>query len=144
MFLLLLRNDQAVLSPWVNGRWTNLFTGAVVAAPVFLSVILTAAVLYPDISDAAILWTLGIGAVLAMVVAGITLPLRPNGQSRYGVEPADTRADRETWRMPPLGQLPPARLTSAKRTWLAVLRLYLIAASIMVVVRVVQITLGQE
>jgi NRAMP (natural resistance-associated macrophage protein)-like metal ion transporter len=143
VFLLLLCNDPAVLGPWVNGRWTNLFTGAVVATLVVLSVILTAAVLYPDISDAAILWTLGIGAVLAFVVAGIALLLRRNGQSRHTVELAGTRTDRETWRMPPLGQLPPARLTTATRTWLGVLRLYLIAASIMVIVRVVQITLGQ-
>jgi hypothetical protein len=44
--------------------------------------------------------------------------------------------------MPPLAQLAPARLTAAKRIWLAVLRLYLVAASIMVVVRVAQIALG--
>ena len=27
VFLLLLCNDEAVLGPWVNGRWLNLFTG---------------------------------------------------------------------------------------------------------------------
>jgi Mn2+/Fe2+ NRAMP family transporter len=53
VFLLLLCNDPAVLGPWVNGRWLNLFTGAVIAVLIVLSVILTASVLYPDISDAA-------------------------------------------------------------------------------------------
>jgi hypothetical protein len=40
--------------------------------------------------------------------------------------------DRKTWCMPPLGQLPPAQQTTAT-AWLAVLRLYLVAASIVVV-----------
>jgi Mn2+/Fe2+ NRAMP family transporter len=44
-FLWLLCNDMAVLGPWVNGRWLNLFTGAVIAVLVMLSIILTASVL---------------------------------------------------------------------------------------------------
>ncbi|MBV8093379.1 MAG: divalent metal cation transporter [Acetobacteraceae bacterium] len=142
VFLLLLCNDRAVLGPWVNGNWMNLFTGAVIAALVILSVILTAAVLYPDISDAVILWTLGAGAVLAMIISGIGLLLRRNGGNRHAIHPRDARITRATWRMPPLGQLPPPRLTSATRIWLAVLRLYLVLASVMVVLRVVQIALG--
>ncbi|HLK25481.1 MAG TPA: NRAMP family divalent metal transporter, partial [Caulobacteraceae bacterium] len=50
VLLLLLCNDKAVLGPWVNGRWLNLFTGAVVAGLVMLSLILTTSVLYPDLS----------------------------------------------------------------------------------------------
>ena len=48
VFLLLLCNDKAVLGPWVNGRGLNVFTGAVIAVLVMLSVILTASVLFPD------------------------------------------------------------------------------------------------
>ncbi len=51
VFLLLLCNDREVLGPWVNGRKTNLFTGAVVAVLVALSVILTASVLFPGINS---------------------------------------------------------------------------------------------
>ena len=47
VFLLLLCNDKAVLGPWVNGSWLNLFTCGV-AALVMPSVILTDSVLYPD------------------------------------------------------------------------------------------------
>jgi hypothetical protein len=97
-------------------------------------------VLYPDIGDTTILWTLGGGLILALIVGGIALLLRRNGQIDHA---ADTEADRATWRMPPLAQLVPARLTPAKRIWLGVLRLYLAAASIMVVVRVVQIAFRQ-
>ena len=50
VFLLLLCNDKAVLGPWVNHRWLNLFTGAVIALLVMLWMILTASVLYPKIS----------------------------------------------------------------------------------------------
>ena len=143
VFLLLLCNDRAVLGPWVNGRATNLFTGAVIAALVVLSVILTAAVLFPDVSDAAILWTLGGGAGLGLGVAAGASLLHRRGPSGHVIEPAYTDADRTSWHMPPLGLLPRPQLTIAKRTWLAVLRLYLAVATILVVVRAVQIALGQ-
>jgi Mn2+/Fe2+ NRAMP family transporter len=143
VFLLLLCNDKAVLGPWVNGRWLNLFTGSVIAVLVVLSIILTAAVLYPDISDAAILWTLGGGMVLAVLVAGVAMLLRRNGRREDDGGEVITRADRITWRMPPLRLLEPARLTMATRIWLSVLRVYLVVASVMVVVRVTQLALGQ-
>ena len=51
MFLLLLCNDdKAVLGPRVNGRWLNLFTGAVIWILVMLSIILTAATVLPDMT----------------------------------------------------------------------------------------------
>src|SRR6202035_5584564 len=64
VFLLLLCNDKAVLGPWRNGPWLNLFTGAVIAGLVMLSVILTAAVLYPDIDSRVIIGILVGGSVL--------------------------------------------------------------------------------
>jgi NRAMP (natural resistance-associated macrophage protein)-like metal ion transporter len=143
VFLLLLCNDRAVLGPWVNGRATNVFTGAVVAALVVLSVILTAAVLFPDISDTAILWTLGGGTVLGLAVAAGAWLLRRRGSGAPAVAPTYAHANHASWRMAPLGLLPPPRLTIAKRTWLAVLRLYLAVATILVIVRVMQIALGQ-
>ena len=55
VFLLLLCNDKAVLGPWVNGRWLNLFTGAVIWVLVTLSVILTAATIFPAMTGETIL-----------------------------------------------------------------------------------------
>src|ERR1700732_4573801 len=52
VFLLLLCNDKAVLGPWINSRRVNLFTGAVIAVLVMLSIILTASVLFPDAASA--------------------------------------------------------------------------------------------
>jgi len=139
VFLLLLCNDRAVLGPWVNGRWTNLFTGAVIAVLVLLSVVLTASVLYPDITGETILWVLGGGIVAALILAGVTLLL---GKRAADAEPALDRALRPSWRMPPLPQLAPNRITGATRVWMLVLRGYLVVAVGMVLFRLVQLALS--
>ncbi len=48
----MLCNDKAVLGPWVNGRATNAFTGAVIALLIMLSLILVASVVFPGIRRA--------------------------------------------------------------------------------------------
>jgi len=139
VFLLLLCNDRAVLGPWVNGRWTNLFTGAVITALVLLSVVLTASVLYPGITGETILWVLGGGIVAALIVAGVTLLL---GKRAADPELALDRALRPGWRMPPLPQLASNRITGATRIWMVVLRGYLVVAVGMVLFRLVQLALA--
>ena len=69
VFLLLLCNDREVLGPWVNGRDTNMFTAAVVAVLVTLSVVLTASVLFPSITGRQITGIL-LGCALASVAVG--------------------------------------------------------------------------
>jgi len=138
VFLLLLCNDRAVLGPWVNGRFTNLFTGSVIAVLVMLSVVLTASVLYPDITGQTILWVLGGGTAMALVAAGLTLTFGRGGPAA----PTLDRALRPTWRMPPLQELGPNRITGATRVWMLVLRGYLLLAVGMVVFRLVQLALA--
>jgi len=138
VFLLLLCNDKAVLGPWVNGRWLNLFTGSVIAVLVMLSLILTASVLYPDTGETAILSILAAGVVLA----GVTGMLLLTGRNRVA-EPRD-RTGRMTWRMPRLDALAPARLTPLTRLWMAVLRGYLVVAGGLVLVRIVQLAMGAQ
>jgi len=132
VFLLLLCNDKVVLGPWVNGKWLNLFTGAVIAVLVLLSIVLTASVLYPDIGETTILAILGGGTVLALGVA-IPVLLMPRP-----AEPVD-RTGRTGWRMPPLDRLKPLRMTAPTRIWMVVLRLYLVVAGGLVMVRLVQL-----
>ncbi|GAA4073440.1 hypothetical protein GCM10023065_30100 [Microbacterium laevaniformans] len=67
VFLLLLCNDKEVLGPWVNGRRLNIFTSAVIAVLVILSLVLTASVIFPDISGDQIIMILVAGAVLSML-----------------------------------------------------------------------------
>jgi NRAMP (natural resistance-associated macrophage protein)-like metal ion transporter len=131
VFLLLLCNDRAVLGPWVNGRWTNLFTGAIVLVLVMLSVILTASVLYPDVGEHTILRVLG-GGALGLAAAGAVLLLR--GSDKRG-----SSAEQATWRMPPLHTLEPARMTVSTKLWMVVLRGYLLVAGGLVLVRIVQL-----
>src|SRR5467141_3427644 len=68
VFLLLLCNDEAVLGPWANTKGLNLFTGAVIAVLVMLSIILTASVLYPAISGETIIAMLVGGSLAALVI----------------------------------------------------------------------------
>jgi Mn2+/Fe2+ NRAMP family transporter len=139
VFLLLLSNDKDVLGPWVNSRTMNLFTGAVVAALVMLSVILTASVLFPDLDEKWIIGVLAGGAVLAIVTTILVkLSEVTAGQRRYNVlRPVAHKLD--TWRMPPLDQLPPARLGRLSRIWMIVLRGYLIIAAGLVLFRILQL-----
>jgi Mn2+/Fe2+ NRAMP family transporter len=136
VFLLLLCNDRAVLGPWVNGRWLNLFTGGVIAALVMLSLILTMAVLYPDLGEGAILAILGGGSLAALGIIAFVLARRDRPESRI------KDAGRATWRMPPLAELPPAAMTPLTRLWMIVLRVYLVVAGGLVLIRIVQLGLG--
>ena len=141
VFLLLLSNDKDVLGPWVNSRTMNLFTGAVVAALVMLSVILTASVLFPDLDEKWIIGVLAGGALLAIVTTILVkLSEVTAGQRRYNVlRPVAHKLD--TWRMPPLDQLPPARLGRLSRIWMIVLRGYLIVAAGLVLFRILQLAM---
>jgi hypothetical protein len=140
VFLLLLCNDKAVLGPWVNGRATNAFTSVVVAVLVTLSVILTAAVLFPGLSATAILDIMGVCGLAGVLAAGYSLARRRRnaGAGRVRVD----RSGKDTWRMPPLAELPAPQISAGRKIGLTALRTYLLVAMILVVVRVVQLALG--
>jgi Mn2+/Fe2+ NRAMP family transporter len=133
VFLLLLCNDKSVLGPWRNGPWLNLFTGAVIAVLVMLSVILTAAVLFPDLGEGLIFGVLGGGGVFAFLAWGV-LQLR----GRAAKTPID-RSGKASWRMLPVDLLPPRAMTLAEKMWMGVLRGYLVLAGGLVLVRILQL-----
>jgi NRAMP (natural resistance-associated macrophage protein)-like metal ion transporter len=137
VFLLLLCNDEAVLGPWVNGRGLNVFTGAVIAVLVMLSIILTASVLFPDIGETAILAILGGGTVFTVIVAVASLLLRREDRRMWR-----DSFGRMVWRMPPLDELPPAQMTPLMRIWLSILRGYLVVAGGLVLWRIVDLALS--
>ncbi|MDB5362280.1 MAG: (Natural resistance-associated macrophage protein) metal ion transporter [Rhodospirillales bacterium] len=139
VFLLLLCNDKAVLGPWVNGRWVNLFTGAVIAVLVTLSIILTASVVFPDIAGETIVTMLAAGIGLALVVALVGWAIR---SSRGDAPVAIDRSGQATWRMPALDLLKPGRLTTQSKIWMSVLRFYLLGAGGLVLWRIVMLAVG--
>jgi Mn2+/Fe2+ NRAMP family transporter len=144
VFLLLLCNDRAVLGPWVNGRRLNLFTSAVIALLVMLSVVLTASVVFPHVGTTAILSILGGGTALT-VLGGLAFGVYRRLHPRSSTESSrPDPAERAAWRMPPLNVLARPRLSTGRRLGLTVLRGYLVLAVGMVVVRVVQLAVGHQ
>jgi NRAMP (natural resistance-associated macrophage protein)-like metal ion transporter len=147
VFLLLLCNDKAVLGPWANSKRLNIFTGAVIAILIVLSIILTAATVFPDIGGNTIMTILVGGlALFALGYAATQLAQRllgkpiPRSQRNTAVE-NDARDARESWRMPPLDELPAPNLTVATRLWMGALRGYLVLAVGLVIVKVVQLAM---
>ena len=134
MFLLLLCNDEAVLGPGSTGAGSICSPAAVIAVLVMLSIILTASVLFPEI---------GSETITAILVAGSVTRTRHLSHRRRARRPVEAPAGpadrllRDTWRMPPLAELPPRHLTTLNRVWLVVLRAYLIVAAGLVLVRIV-------
>ena len=142
VFLLLLCNDREVLGPWVNGRRLNTFTAAVVAILVTLSVILTASVLFPNITARQIVDIMACCGVVTVLAAGYALTRR----LRAGTPAAKTvdRAGQENWRMPPLALLQRPVMSTGRKIGMSALRLYLGAAMVLVIIKIVQLALGHH
>jgi len=140
VFLLLLSNDREVLGPWVNGRTTNLFTAAVVAVLITLSVILTASVLFPAISSRQIVEIMTACGAVGVLAAGYALTRRLR-HGFQGARPVD-RTGRDSWRMPPLSLLQRPAMSAGRKIGMGALRLYLGVATILVIIKIAQLALG--
>ncbi|AEW98685.1 NRAMP family divalent metal transporter [Streptantibioticus cattleyicolor] len=138
VFLLLLCNDKAVLGPWANGPKTNAFTSAVVGVLVTLSVILTAAVLFPDISANTILDIMAACGIAGVLAAGYAFTRRRTGTKE---DPID-RTGRDTWRMPPLHTLTRPTMSTGYKLGMGALRTYLLIAMVLVIFKIVQVALS--
>lgn len=138
VFLLLLCKDEAVLGPWRNGPWLNLFTSAVIVVLVVLSVILTVSVVFPDIGSGFILAVLGGGSAATIGAWFISTAASRNRRAPIN------RSGRSSWRTPPLAQLQRPKMALRERVWMGVLRLYLVAAGGLVVFRIIQLALSRN
>jgi NRAMP (natural resistance-associated macrophage protein)-like metal ion transporter len=142
VYLLLLCNDAEVLGPWVNGRRTNLFTGAVVTVLIALSVILTASVLDPNITSRQMVFIL-VGCGGAAVLGGLLFAahrLRPGGSGLAAA--VIDRTDRENWRMPQLALLHRPAVPLGRKIGMSILRSYLAVATVLVAVKIIQLALA--
>jgi Natural resistance-associated macrophage protein len=140
VFLLLLCNDRAVLGPWANGRKTNVFTGAVIALLITLSIVLTASVLFPAITAPQIEMIMA-GCAVAAVATGAALLTRNHLRPNAAVVPApadpDAAATKMAWRMPPLSDLPAPVISGARKWGLLALQTYLALAMAGVIIKIV-------
>ena len=152
VFLLLLCNDKAVLGPWVNSARLNWLTAAIIAVLVMLSVILTAAVLFPTISGSHIVAVLLGGTLVGVVLAVVVKRYEQcHKQSSTHIQevptaPVETsamsQAERDNWRMPAVNTLAPARLSLSSRMWMLVLRGYLVIAAGLLIVKLVVLAIA--
>jgi FtsH-binding integral membrane protein len=124
----------------VNGRKTNMFTAAVVAVLVTLSVILTASVLFPGITARQIIDIMIVCGGAGVIAAGYALTRRLRSDV-----PAADRVDptgQENWRMPPLHLLQRPVMSPGRKIGMGALRLYLGVAMVLVIIKIVQLAIG--
>jgi hypothetical protein len=102
-------------------------------------------VLFPDATNAeTILGILLGGGVAAVIMALVIMALSQNGgRSRAEVvEASEPAVGRNAWRMPPLDNLPPAKLSLAAKSGMGILRIYLVVAGGLVLARIVSLAIG--
>jgi hypothetical protein len=87
-----------------------------------------------------LLWTLLLLVPVLYGAAAFSVAIASGFAGRAGSAhmPLERRL-RDLWRMPPLQALPPARLSTLSRIWMIVLRVYLILAGGLVLVRIIML-----
>lgn len=137
VFLLLLCNDKAVLGPWVNRPWVNIIGAVIVGVLVVLSLILAVVTFFPNVNVTLLSLALAGVLLLGLVAAGLA-----SYRKRQSAKPVSSEEDRYSWRMPPLARLPKAVWSPAQKLAMATLRGYLVIAVVMLVVKIVQLSIG--
>ncbi|MCM3883357.1 divalent metal cation transporter [Frankia sp. R82] len=138
VFLVLLCNDRAVLGPWTNPPWLNVLAAVIVGMLIVLSAQLVLTTLFPGLgvpvqvtvalvglagvvgATSALAWVRGPGCGADLSVG--------HGAGRSG-------EDRATWTMPPLETLGQPPRSRGRRAIVLVLRLYVLLALILVVIK---------
>ena len=167
VFLVLLCNDRAVLGPWVNTVRQNIAAWIIVWSLVLLSLALTAATFFPELSTGAIGTGLAVGAVAGVVGGAIVIVagrrhrdlrdaeaiVRTLGggldpeevdelDDALSLTPAERRAvhrqDRASWQTPNLAGLARPTMSPMRRAGLFTLRGYLVVAVVFVIIKIVQ------
>lgn len=146
VFLLLLCNDKAVLGPWVNKPWLNIVAGLIVGVLLFLSGIVMATTLFPDLDVVEVARDLAVGVTILAVLIGTGLWWVSSRQRADPAVLAMTKVldgvDARTWRMPPLALLEPVRWSPGTKLGMLALRGYLVVGAILLVVKAIQLAHG--
>ena len=160
--LLLLSNDDAVLGPWVNGRWLNALASLIVATLLLLSVLLVVTTLFPAVSVAALASALGAVALVGWTVVVVAIISRPPSSTRAfaqsgapswwrfivmppashvvtvgrrGRRLSERDRERRSWRMPRLDELRRPTWSRARIAGMVMLRAYLLVGVALLVGR---------
>ncbi len=135
VFLLLLCNDKDVLGPWVNRPWLNAVAGVIISVLLMMSLVLMATTLFPRIDVKTLSLALG-GILLLSYLGGGAVLLRNRKTKPRQPLSAEERAN---WRMPPLALLSRPRWSRSRLVGMWVLRGYLVAAVVMLLVKAVEL-----
>jgi len=140
VFLVLLCNDRDVLGPWVNPTWLNIVAIGIVSVLLELSLILVVTTVLPTVDIGVLTLGLSVLLVLALGTGGVWWW---RGQATRPAEPAAiSSAERETWRMPPLAFLNRPTWSPGRKVAMLALRLYLVVAVGLLIVKAVQLATG--
>jgi NRAMP (natural resistance-associated macrophage protein)-like metal ion transporter len=153
-FLLLLCNDPQVLGPWTNPRWLNVVAGIIIGLLLTLSGTLVVTTLFPSLRAPQVLvWiavALGVGSAAAYgwlrfaaarrVLAARAGVARAAPRKRASAEV--TRAQRASWRMPPLALLKPVAWSPLTKLTMAMLWAYLVISVLLLIVKAIQLGTG--
>jgi Mn2+/Fe2+ NRAMP family transporter len=164
VFLLILCNDRDVLGPWVNRPWLNAVAAVILAVLVGLSAILTISVLLPRLDAVVVAQCVGMAIAISLMAIALYARYRPRVTMRFvGVDTQsyrhaaaaavvravaprlsrnDRRVERSDWRMAPVDNLPPPPHSRVRVAGMVALRLYLVVAVGLLVVKTVQLALG--
>jgi hypothetical protein len=161
-------DDKPVLGPWINTVRQNILAGTIVWILVLLSLALTVATFFPDLTTSTYEIGFAVGAGMG-IAGGALIALSRRRDDRRLVEQAFgdldpdqitdlddaatgtltrderkalTAQDRATWRTPALATLERPVMSPLRKAGLLTLRGYLIVAAVMVVVKIVQTATG--
>ncbi|MBO0893021.1 MAG: divalent metal cation transporter [Acidimicrobiales bacterium] len=136
VFVLLLCNDREVLGPWVNKPWLNALATVIIAVLLALSLILVITTVFANVNVPILLGSVGAIMVAGLLIAGVPWLRR---LARAEPIPAEQRARRETWRMPPLTLLGRPRWSRGRLVTMWAIRIYLVVAVVLLLVKAVQL-----
>jgi Mn2+/Fe2+ NRAMP family transporter len=136
VFLVLLCNDRAVLGPWVNPTWLNLIAAVIVGVLVELSLILVATTMFPALNAGSAFLYMSVALIVCLVAVGIYIAWHREPTSEA------VKVDRErrqTWTMPPLALLEPARWSASRKAAMLAMRAYLVVAVALLIVKAAEL-----
>jgi len=136
VFLLILCNDRDVLGPWVNRSWLNAVAMVILGVLLMLSGILIVTTLFPGVNVPRLTVELAIGLGIGLVAFVIAIVVSNRRQAPETPRPV---AARESWTMPQSALLTRPTLTFPVRLAMWILRIYLVVAVLLLVVKAVQL-----
>ncbi len=138
VFLLLLCNDREVLGPWSNPGWLNAIAAVIVGLLVELSLILMASTMFPTLDVTKLFLALTLVLLVSLAAIAVhALRRRPRAE---GVEVEQiSRERRQAWTMPPLALLERPVWSPGRKAGMLLLRGYLLAAVLLLLVKTVQL-----